>query len=99
MHSEREDRDLNDRWKKAMAAVDSADDEQREHFKRIILLVAECYGKESKCKGVLVVDVGDKLAVAGINTNDMEAAGLLLVATEGMMDIETTHAPDKSMYN
>lgn len=96
---DRRELELNGRWKKAMEAVDSSDDEQREHFKRLVLMVAECFGKDSTSKGVLVVDIGDRLAVAGINANDMEASGLLMVATQGMIDVETEHAPDKSRYN
>ena len=65
----------------AVAAIErlsrTGTETQKTHFTQMITLLADCYGPESKNKGVLLLHNDDEQYTVFINADPWEAAGLV----------------------
>lgn len=72
----------------------------QEHFKMVVRLVALCYVDPEKYSGLLLVNgEDDGLVMMSLNANDMDAAELLVEASEYIHQIVTHDAPPKEQFN
>lgn len=72
----------------------------QEHFKMVVRLVALCYIDPEQYSGLLLVNGEDGgLVMMSLNANDMDAAELLVEASEYIHQIVTRDAPPKEQFN
>ena len=74
-------------------------DEEREHFKMVIMCLSKCYGPEPDQAVLLVKSKGEMAGLITMNTDDMEAAALLIEANEFFGHLNMRGAPPKEAFN
>lgn len=83
-----------------MEKIDQLTAEQRDHMKKLVQIVVDCYLNEDR-HGVLMVasDKDDKTLVLSINCDEMQAALALGNLQEYINMANTADAPPKEMMN
>ena len=81
-------------------AVAKLDPEQQEHFKTVVLAMLDCYTDE-KVHGMLLIRSEDAgmTSIYAINSNDMDAAQILLAAQSHVDSVVMADAPPREMFN
>jgi hypothetical protein len=74
-------------------------EEEQEHFKMVILVLAQCYGPDPDQAVLLVKVKGEMSGLITMNTDDMEAAELLGEANEFFGHLNMLGAPPKEAFN
>jgi len=81
------------------ARLATMSDEEKAHFKMVILQLIQCYGIDGK-QAVILFHGSDKLGgVVTLNCNEMEAAELMLEANEFFGFLNVIGAPPKEAFN
>jgi hypothetical protein len=74
-------------------------DEEKQHFKMVILELIQCYGPDGK-QAVILFHGSNKLGgIVTLNCDAMEAAELLLEANDFFGFLNTVDAPPKEAFN
>jgi hypothetical protein len=74
-------------------------DEEKQHFKTVVLELIQCYGPDAN-KAVLMVKIGEELSgLTTLNCNEMEAAELMLEANDFFGYLNVIGAPPKEAFN
>jgi hypothetical protein len=74
-------------------------DEEKAHFKLVILELIKCYGPDPD-QALILFNGSEKLGgVVTLNCNEMEAAGLLLEANEFLGYLNIMDAPPREAFN
>lgn len=74
-------------------------DEEKAHFKMVILQLIQCYGPDAN-KAVLMVKIGDELSgLTTLNCDEMEAAEMLVEVNSFFGFLNTMDAPPKEAFN
>ena len=74
-------------------------DEEKAHFKQVILELVKCYGLDAR-QAVILFNGSETLGgVVTLNCNEMEAAGLLLEANEFLGYLNIMDAPPREAFN
>ena len=75
------------------------DDDEKQHFKMVVLSLISCYGPEAN-KAVLIVKIGDELSgLTTLNCDEMEAAEMLVEVNSFFGFLNTMDAPPKEAFN
>jgi hypothetical protein len=74
-------------------------EEEQEHFKMVILVLAQCYGPDPDQAVLLIKAKGEIAGLITMNTDDMEAAELLSEANEFFGHLNMRGAPPKEAFN
>ena len=74
-------------------------DEEREHFKMVIMCLSKCYGPEPDQAVLLLKSKGGMAGVITMNVDDMEAAELMLEANDFFGYLNMVGAPPKEAFN
>lgn len=75
------------------------DDEEKKHFKMVVLALISCYGPDAN-KAVLMVKMGDELSgLTTLNCDEMEAAEMLVEVNSFFGFLNTMDAPPKEAFN
>ena len=74
-------------------------DEEREHFKMVVLLLVKCYGPDPDQAVLLIKSKGEMAGLITMNVDDMEAAELLLEANDFFGYLNMAGAPPKEAFN
>jgi len=74
-------------------------EEEQEHFKMVILMLSQCYGPDPDQAVLLVKSKGEMAGLITMNTDDMEAAELLIEANEFFGQLNMLGAPPKEAFN
>ena len=75
------------------------DDDEKQHFKMVVLSLISCYGPEAN-KAVLMVKIGDELSgLTTLNCDEMEAAEMLVEVNSFFGFLNTMDAPPKEAFN
>ena len=74
-------------------------DEEREHFKMVVLQLIQCYGEDPDQAVLLVKSKGEMSGLITMNVDDMEAASLLLEANDFFGYLNMAGAPPKEAFN
>jgi hypothetical protein len=74
-------------------------DEEKAHFKVVVLELIKCYGPDPD-QALILFNGSDKLGgIVSLNCNEMEAASLLLEANDFFGFLNTIDAPPKEAFN
>lgn len=74
-------------------------DEEKIHFKTVVLELIECYGPSAK-QAVILFNGSEKLqGVVTLNCDSMKAAALMVEANEFFGFLNTIDAPPKELFN
>ena len=74
-------------------------DEEKAHFKMVVLALIACYGPDAH-KAVLMVKIGEELSgIVTLNCTEMEAAELMLEANDFYGFLNVIGAPPKEAFN
>ena len=88
---------------KAVAAIErmaaGLEEQQKDHFASMLTILSQCYGKDAKWRGTLLLSDGEKFISVGINSNQYEMAGLVNEAFVIMSADIKAEAPDNGLYN
>lgn len=71
----------------------------QEHFKMVVRLVAQCYVNTDDYSGLLIVKETDSTLLMSLNANDMDAAELVIEASEFISRVVTSDAPPREKFN
>ena len=74
-------------------------EEEREHFKMVVLLLVKCYGPDPNQAVLLIKTDGEMAGLITMNADDMEAAELLLEANDFFGYLNMAGAPPKEAFN
>ena len=86
-------------WDATIEQMQSTSKELRDHFAQLIMMLAQCYVKDSPSKAVVIVDTGSSLITFAAGADDMEMADMLMQANETAQAITMQDAPPKEMFN
>jgi hypothetical protein len=88
-----------DSWDKTIAALSNSDEGLRDHFGRLILLLAKCYNENAPHKAVVVIDTGESLLTFCAGADEMALAEMLGQANDMAQAMVRRDAPPKEMFN
>lgn len=88
-----------DNWDDALKRLQACPEDTRTHFAMLILQLAECYGKDHTSKAVVLIDKGDRMALFSAGADEMDAATMVRAAAEVLVDVVTSEAPPREMFN
>jgi hypothetical protein len=74
-------------------------EEEREHFKMVVLQLVKCYGDDPDQAVLLIKSKGEMAGIITMNADDMEAAELLLEANDFFGYLNMAGAPPKEAFN
>jgi len=74
-------------------------EEEREHFKMVIMQLVKCYGPDPDQAVLLIKSKGEMAGVITMNVDDMEAAELMLEANDFFGYLNMAGAPPKEAFN
>lgn len=74
-------------------------EEEREHFKMVVLQLIRCYGDDPDQAVLLIKSKGEMAGLITMNADDMEAAELLLEANDFFGYLNMAGAPPKEAFN
>ena len=80
--------------------LEEMSEDDREHFKNLIELLARCYGKDA-AQGVVIISLPGSPVneVVSLNCDDMEAHNLIKSVEDYFVFINTMDAPPKEQFN
>lgn len=82
-----------------MAALMKLPTQAQDHFKLVVRLVALCYTDPENHSGLLITKEEDGTVLMSLNANDMDAAELLIEASEFISRVVTSDAPPREQFN
>jgi hypothetical protein len=88
-----------DSWDNTIAALSNSDEGLRDHFGKLILLMAKCYNPELPHKAVVIIDTGESLLTFCAGADEMELAEMIGHANEMAQALTLRDAPPKEMFN
>ena len=74
-------------------------EEEREHFKMVVLQLVGCYGPDPDQAVLLIKSKGEMAGLITMNADDMEAAELMLEANDFFGYLNMAGAPPKEAFN
>ena len=88
-----------DSWDNTIAALSNSDEGLRDHFGRLILLMAKCYNPDLPNKAVVIIDTGESMLTFCAGADEMELAEMIGHANEMAQALTLRDAPPKEMFN
>jgi hypothetical protein len=88
-----------DAWDDTIAQLSKRDEGLRDHFGKLILLLAKCYNPDLPHKAVVVIDTGEALLTFCAGADEMELAEMLGQANDMAQALTMRDAPPKEMFN
>jgi hypothetical protein len=82
-----------------MAALMKLPTQAQDHFKLVVRLVALCYTDPENHSGLLITKEEDGTVLMSLNANDMDAAELIIEASEFISRVVTRDAPPREQFN
>jgi hypothetical protein len=86
-------------WEATIAHLSKQDVELRDHFAKLIMLLAKCYNDEAPHKAVVLVDTGESMLTFCVGADDMELADMVGKANELAQAMVLRDAPPKELFN
>ncbi len=86
-------------WDATIENLSHSDTGLREHFGKLIMMLAKCYDENLPNKAVVLVDTGDSLLTFCVGADDMELADMLAQANEMAQALTMLDAPPKELFN
>jgi len=86
-------------WDDTVAALSNSDEGLRDHFGKLILLLAKCYNPDLPHKAVVIIDTGESLLTFCAGADEMELAEMLGQANDMAQALTMRDAPPKELFN
>jgi len=86
-------------WDATLEALSKSDSGLRDHFGRLILMLAKCYDPDAPHKAAVLLDTGESLLTFCVGADDMELADMVGHANELAQAMVLRDAPPKEMFN
>jgi hypothetical protein len=86
-------------WDETIATLRKSDEGLRDHFGKLILMLAKCYDPDLPNRAVLLVNTGDSLLTFCIGADDMELAEMVGHANDMAQAMVLRDAPPKELFN
>jgi hypothetical protein len=86
-------------WDDTVASLSNSDEGLRDHFGRLILMLAKCYNPDLPNKAVVLLDTGEAVLTFCVGANDMELAEMVGQANDMAQAMVLRNAPAKEMFN
>jgi len=86
-------------WDDTVASLRNSDEGLRDHFGRLILMLAKCYNPDLPNKAVVLLDTGEAVLTFCVGANDMELAEMVGQANDMAQAMVLRNAPAKEMFN
>jgi hypothetical protein len=86
-------------WDDTVAALSNSDEGLRDHFGKLILLMAKCYNPDLPHKAVVIIDTGESLLTFCAGADEMELAEMLGQANDMAQALTMRDAPPKELFN
>jgi hypothetical protein len=88
-----------DSWDNTIAALSNSDEGLRDHFGKLILLLAKCYNPDLPHKAVVLVDTGESMLTFCVGADEMELAEMIGHANDMAQAMVLRDAPPKELFN
>ena len=88
-----------DAWDNTIAALSNRDEGLRDHFGKLILLLAKCYNPDLPHKAVVLVDTGESMLTFCVGADEMELAEMIGHANDMAQAMVLRDAPPKELFN
>ena len=86
-------------WDETIATLRQSDEGLRDHFGKLILMLAKCYNPDLPNKAVLLVDTGESMLTFCVGADEMELAEMIGHANDMAQAMVLRDAPTKEMFN
>ena len=86
-------------WDDTIKNLSNSDTALREHFGKLIMLLAKCYDDNAPHRAVVLVNTGESLLTFAVGADDMEMADMLGQANEMAQALTLRDAPPKELFN
>jgi hypothetical protein len=86
-------------WQQTIEQMQGASKELRDHFAHLIMMLAQCYIKDSGCKAVVIFDTGSSLLTFAAGADEMEMADMVTQTHDTVQALAMRDAPPKEMFN
>lgn len=86
-------------WDDTIAALSKSDSGLRDHFGKLILMLAKCYDPDLPNKAVLLVDTGQAMLTFCVGADEMELAEMIGQANDMAQAMVLRDAPPKELFN
>jgi hypothetical protein len=86
-------------WDDTVSALSNSDEGLRDHFGKLILLLAKCYNPDLPHKAVVIIDTGESLLTFCAGADEMELAEMLGQANDMAQALTMRDAPPKELFN
>ena len=82
-----------------MQALSELEPRAQEHFRSVVRMIAQCYIAAEDHSGLLITKNADETVLISLNANEMEAAELVIQASEFISHVVTHDAPPREQFN
>ena len=86
-------------WDDTIESLSNSDTALRDHFGKLIMLLAKCYNPDLPNKAVVLVDTGESMLTFCVGADDMELADMVGKANELAQAMVLRDAPPKELFN
>jgi hypothetical protein len=86
-------------WDATIESLSSSDTGLRDHFGKLIMMMAKCYDDKVPHKAVVIIDTGESLLTFCVGADDMAFADMVGQANEMAQAMVLCDAPPKELFN
>jgi hypothetical protein len=86
-------------WDETIESLSKQDVELRNHFAKLIMMLAKCYDDNAPHKAVVLINTGDSMLTFCAGADEMELADMLSQANDMVQALTMQDAPPKEMFN
>jgi hypothetical protein len=86
-------------WDATIENLSNSDTGLREHFGKLIMMLAKCYDDNAPHRAVVLVDTGESMLTFCVGADDMELADMVGKANELAQAMVLRDAPPKELFN
>jgi hypothetical protein len=86
-------------WDATIESLSSSDTGLRDHFGKLIMMLAKCYNDKAPHKAVVIIDTGESLLTFCAGADEMELAEMIGHANEMAQALTLRDAPPKEFFN
>jgi hypothetical protein len=86
-------------WDETIDNLGKQDVELRNHFAKLIMMLAKCYDDNAPHKAVVLINTGDSMLTFCAGADEMELADMLSQANDMVQALTMQDAPPKEMFN
>jgi hypothetical protein len=86
-------------WDATIESLSNSDMGLRDHFGKLIMMLAKCYNPDLPNKAVVLVDTGDAMLTFCVGADEMDLATMIGQANDMAQAMVLRDAPPKELFN